>query len=724
MPLSRIKQTSKTIIFEEFCVKDEVKDLNTLLRNENIDNKDEFMKLIETDLEVRSFEEFLEKFTPSVWEWYEQTNDPDMPIKPCYSLEKPTHVNGQAHELKLTDNEFYKMVMDLYSKKGISGESNLEFDYSAVAELLSPKQVYENAKQYRKDIKYNFEKLKKLQDASRSEKNECIKKINTLRKKIVQQYKDSFTGTIKLALADTENKLAALESPNNKSEVSSEESKPNMTLPCKVKFDDDGELEVVPIVVDSIPETDEIENDNKQELVALISNDFDKYGNNAGNYVKSIVVDSYVGGTQLVQQLDKEELIKKKNELSKIYSYSQEKFIRTISSAIEKILDVKAFFEQASIDGEKLPAPVIITNCKASKLIESESTKKKFSKLIREMGNELDRPWFAIIPAIGDRDFIDNIEENLSLDDLDFMDDSDTDSGNINTSDGDSLISIQAVNQVIDILKDGKITTFFNFRANEKTGFANLSNDVINMYRDKVKGNGIDSNEYAVFAYPNFTVLPKKETSIKIGNEKVDILGIYIDAAYVAAGLVVASQNPEYLSKKNFNINKNNPCVRFDLEEGENRFIMTTKMNREGKGMWSLDVEDNITKDMFGFCFCGNAKFYNDNLINNTYVFCARNMAKDKEGYYKPIYTRLTMDFIMLYLNTYNLGMGRDKIKKSVIDNFIEDKVGDWKRIAESENYTNNILHENEDVYLDEDNKLHMKFKKDSELIPLSIEED
>ena len=172
MPLRRIEQTSKTLLIEEFCASDDKPDLYTILRNEDVKQKSEFHSLIEEKLEVRSFEEFISKFMPSVWEWMEQTGDSTCPVRFCYSLEKPSHA-PHAHEIELSKNEFYNMVMELYSQKGISGSSNLEFDYSRVAELLSPKKVMENAKQLRKDLQYNYEKMIGLGESAKTEINEC-----------------------------------------------------------------------------------------------------------------------------------------------------------------------------------------------------------------------------------------------------------------------------------------------------------------------------------------------------------------------------------------------------------------------------------------------------------------------------------------------------------------------------------------------------------------------
>lgn len=738
MPLSRIKQTSKTILIEEFCSSESAPDFYTMLRNEDVKQKSEFLSLIEKNLEVSSYEEFVSKFMPSVWEWYEVNDAPaaDCPVRFCYSLKKPDN-HPEAHEIELSKNEFYAMVMDLYSKKGKSGESNLEFDYSRVAELLSPKKVMENAKQLRKDLRYNYDKYLALGDGAKTEKNACIRKIKAIRSDIVKQYKDSLTGKIKLALADTEEKLKAL--PQVETEVNGVLTEGNVKgLPCKVSFDENGELDVEVIQVeDNHIALEDHSGDSKDGLALMIAQDFVQYGEEESGYIRDLVVSTYSGGgTSALQVIDRKELVQKRNHYTNIFKYSQEQFVRAISSAVEKMLDVKVFFEQSCIPGRKLAAPLIVTNCKATKLVEDEKVKEKFAYFIRESGVETDdyRIWFAIVPAIGDEEFLDNAvdlaEEDLFEMDLDFDEEG---KDCVKTSDGDELIGIESVKILLEILREGKITTFFNYRANEKTGFGEFTSEMLEAYRRKL--GSISGNPYAVFTYPNFTVLPKKETAIEIGKigedgqekeEFLDIPGLYVDCAYVAAGLVVATQNPEYLMKKKFNIKRNNPCVRFNLEEGNNRFVLLTNMNREGKGIWASEVEDNIGRDMFGFCFCGNTKFYKGERVQNTYVYIARNMHKDKNGVYEPIYMQLTMDFVMQYLQTCNMSVGGgNRFKKSEILAFVDNEVGRWERESESEEETfdNSILHKNDKIVF-EDDSLKVRFGGVETEIMLEIERE
>lgn len=720
----RVKQTSKTMIIEEFCASDNVPDLCTMLMEEDVKMIGSFNRSVKEKLEVSDFEQFVEKFMPSVWEWQEKSEDMEYQIRFCYSLEKPVG-QPQAHELKLSEQEFYKMIMDLYSKKSVSGESNLEFDYNRVAELLSPAATLENAKQLRKALQYNFNKLEELPDSAKRERAICQRKIVDVRKKIVRQYKDSFTGIVKLALADTESRLAAL--------PQKEENAPGNTetfrLPCKVQFDENGDLDVIPIEANGI-EVEEPSGDGSENKIArLVAQDYDQYGQEQSSYIKNLVVANYSGG-ELVEVPDREALVRKRDQYVALYRNAQERFIRAISSAVERILDMKVFFEQASIDGKKLQAPVIITNCKASKLIDGE-VKGKFEFLVREWGRATDRVWFAVIPAVGENIFQDVPDNDIEYDsDLNFAEEDV--SHDIKKQDGEVLVGLQTVKLMLDILKKGKITTFFNFRANEFTGFGQFTSEILTDYREKLES--IEGNEYAVFTYPNFSILPRKDTVIRVGKttnsereeEEVylDIPGIYVESAYVAAGLVVASQSRDYLKSKKYEVKPGYPCVRFDLEEGENPFIMLTRMNCEGEDKWLSEVEENIDKDRFGFSFCGNTKFYNGGKVKNSYVYTVRSMAKDKDGNYKPLYKTLTKDFIIQYLQGDPRVKG-SSAKADVINSFVSGEVSEWERDAESNNYANNILKKNETIRRSpEDGRLKVEFGHETEEIPLTVEED
>lgn len=735
-PLDCIKQTSKTILFEKF--NSSANDLYTILRNEDIREKDEFFETVEKELEVRSFEEFVDKFMPTVWEWTEATGDPEMPVNFHYSMEEPDGIPN-ASPMRLDKNEFYSMVMNLYEQKGSSGESNLKFEYSDVEELLSPKKILESAKQLRKDLEYNYTKMLSLGEGSKHEKNKCIMQINSIRREIVSQYKDSLTGVIKLALADTQQKLMLLED-NKGDDKKQREPDEKPKLLCNFGFKDDGSLDIRPIEMqdNNTPLIETVENNSK--LIELVEKDYDQYGNNRGLFVKNVISSTYCNkDLGNIKEIDKEKLIQQRNTYAALYKNSQEQFIRVISSAIEKMLNVKTFFEHAAgSEKKKLHSSLIVSNCFTANLL-GEDVKEDFTYFLKEASREsTEKMWFAIVPAIGDEEFMDNLDYEADLNDI-RMNDYDEeniikDIKNVKTFDGEELTSLSALKQMLGIMKNAGIVTFFNFKANEKTGFSKFNKDIIEMYRSKLES--VNGNSYAVFTYPNFTVLPKKETYIpvvetKCGSDKknvyIDIPGIYIDSSYVAAGLVVASQTPDCLIEKYSRscVNTGYPCVRYDFERMNNRFIMMTKMNREGKDFLS-DAEEDICKDKFGFCFCGNYKKYNNQPVNNSYVFTARNMNKDDDGQYEPIYKRLTMDFVKQYLRFNFPSASGNSISRQDVESFIKNDVSQWIRDASSANYENNILRssgdETENITIDNDsNKLKIKFLDKENVMDIDI---
>lgn len=726
MPLRNIKQTSRTLLIEQFS--NESMDLRTLLKNEYSEDKDDFQSKIEQNLEVRSFEEFAKKFTPTVYQWVTSTAD-NQPVF-NFSLEKPDDVPVEFLNMTPLDkNEFYKMVMSVYSAKGASGKSNYEFDYTKVAELLSPQKVVEDFKLLRKDLLYNTIKLQELDESRKTEAGKYKKRIQKIRQDYADQYKDNFLANLKLKIADTERQLLSFGSSKSDG---GEDSKGDIPKLCYISFDDKGAIEVKQIESGGCNKKTlqleyKPEERAKTQAIEWIEKDFDASGNRS-KYVKELVKSTILPPAGEVE-LSRNELETTLTLCRELYVDAQTHFVRAISSAVERMLNVKAFFEQATTARGKLRAPLIVANCKADQLL-AEDVKENFRKFISELSEETGayKIWFSILPAVGNLEFVDTLEEDIDLDAPVYAQGY-SEPDTLETKDGEKLTSENCLKQIVDILKDAKITTFFNYRANEMTGFGKLNSDLVDRYRKHLEP--LDNNPYAVFCYPNFTVLPKKETCIPIGSKELgvsylDIAGIYIDASYVAAGLVVGSQDPDYLKSKGYKIvNDNNPCVRFDIEE--ERFNILTTMNREGKLNWDSEAEKNIGKDKFGFCFCGKSVSPQGKKIDHSYVYVARNMSVDNKGVYKPIYTTLTMDFIIQYLRTKNINVGGgNNFKMSDVEKYIKDYVSAWQNESDAVlSPINSILRKGESVNLDLETKtVKVKFNQTEIEEPISIEMD
>lgn len=736
--IEKIKQTSRTILFEEFTTDPSSLDLVTLLDNSDVKNTDEFLKKIET-LEVRSFEEFLSKFSPTIWEWVMKDGDK---LKFCYSVgEKPANADVfKAKKINLCEHEFYAMVMDLYNKKGVSGEGNLDFDYSRIAELLSPKKLEEKTNQLRKSLEYNRKQLLELAPSRKVEIQECNEKIRNVRRDIARLYKDSPTGILKLALIDNKKKIDAL---GGIKEISGDNATTQPLLPCKYSLAIDGSLKVEVIDVEETKlllaeqesETQKLASAERNEYIQKISNDYDKYSgeiinteNEEPSYMKSIITSIFFdAGTQI--ELSKEKLIQNQNNYVTVYQSAQQEFAKTVSKAIEKLLNVKVFFDNATVDNNKLDSSLIVTNCKIDKVLENPIILQKFEEFIKQDAVQIENKkiWFAIIPAIGDIEFADKkvLPDDHDFDDLQ-LDDEERDPAEIKleieSSFGEMLVSPTSAIQMITILKKAKITTFTNFKANEKTGFTKFNSEIIKSYYKKF--DKCTAKDYAILSYPNFTILPRKETTIEIGSvidqdgdeivKYIDINGIYIDSSYLSAGLVVGSQSQSYLKAKGYKVNPDNVCVRFDLEDGDNKFILQTTLNREGYGKWAYDLENHIDENNYGFVFCGNSEYYKNQPILNSYVYRARRLNKS------PIFSLLLRDFIFKYID-------KQRITDAFANDFVNNTVSEWTRESESgstKDYINNILREGENIKynrIDGEGRIAINFKNLGEPVPINI---
>lgn len=762
MSLERVKQTSRTILVEEF--NPEYEDLSTLLATENVLRKSEFLSKVESSLEVRTFEEFVERFAPKVYESTVVSNDPEMPMTFQYSLEK----KEGANEVEISKHAFYRMVMDIYEDRAESGLSNTKTDtFKRISELLSPMAVLDQAKKIRKQLQYVEKKLGELKDTPGIEQEQYKRKKKEIRKDIIKTYAKSAIGLIPLALADTQEKLKGI--GFNETEGKGKSSGASQYRPCKYHFDNNGDLVVEKLedregyaidsksdrrngaiemssescaevgIVSTSGESSGASSDEQLEaLKDRLKKDFNQHSNEDGRseFFGNLVVEVYTASsltdkkTNGIIMENVEKLEKKKNLYMSIYKNAQEEFIKTISDTVEKMLGVKTFFDHASRRGRLQMAPLIVTNCKASDLLESD-VKKSFELYIGEMGQENSKNsiWFAIIPGIGDSDFVE-MESPIVEDEDDDISEEELNSTDLKEVYGKKLVTLESCKALIEIFRTGRITSFFNFKANDKTGFDSLTGEIVEKYKDKLES--LNGNKYAVFAYPNFTLLPLKETCIEIGTtirngketkERLDLPGIYVEASYVAAGMVVGSQDPFILKEKGFKVDLNNACVRFDFEEGNNNKIFLTRMAREEDSNWNLGVGELVRRDMFGFCFCGNEMYFENKLVKNSYVYTARTMNKSENGgNYKALYKTLTEKFIIQYLAVEN---GGEKAKESTVKSFVSKAVSKWKNDCEgneTKKYANNILRSGEEVrFSEEDRKIHITFREDDELVDLEV---
>src|SRR5689334_17193946 len=129
-----ITQTNRTMLFEE--VNPEKPNLLTLIGDtRGIDSLDDAkIKEINETLLVKSFDEFLEKFSPVVYSFFSAGNQ-----KVMYSLKKPEHIAPEyITEIPINrQNDFLNMLFTLIDTKRAQGQINVDFKFENILDMIS-----------------------------------------------------------------------------------------------------------------------------------------------------------------------------------------------------------------------------------------------------------------------------------------------------------------------------------------------------------------------------------------------------------------------------------------------------------------------------------------------------------------------------------------------------------------------------------------------------------
>ena len=139
--METITQTNRTILFSE--INPEKLNLLTLIGDvrgkTSLD--DDKIKEINEVLLVESFEEFLEKFAPVVYSWCDAKTGSIQ-----YSLIKPENIPDNCiTEIPLNEmNDLLNMLITLQGAKGSLGVANVDFKFSNVLDMISPKKIMED----------------------------------------------------------------------------------------------------------------------------------------------------------------------------------------------------------------------------------------------------------------------------------------------------------------------------------------------------------------------------------------------------------------------------------------------------------------------------------------------------------------------------------------------------------------------------------------------------
>ncbi|MEK4114946.1 transcriptional regulator [Paenibacillus sp. FSL W8-0919] len=692
-----INQTNRTMLFEE--INPEVLDLLTLVGDvRGIDSlSDEKIKEINRHLLVKSFDEFLIKFSPTVYSFYNAANQ-----RVVYTLKKPEGIPAEAiSEIQVNqDNDFLKMLFTLIDTKKSQGIPNVDFKFENLLDMISPKKVMDDIRQVRKEIHYLHGQYESL-DEDDPKKLELGDKLNMMFEEASKNY-NNVMAMLPLAIEDIKMRLLL---------GGSQEDKQTEAVQIgMLSIGDNGELKIIEAPKSSSTELVLLEESATGELAQVFEEDYDAVTETPSAYVKDLVVRTFCPLPSVQNEIDIETEVRNYNTYLEFYKNAKDDFVKTVKPLVEKIIGVKMFFDQYTTKNRGMQPSLLVTNTKLDMLTKSTNISRleAYLNTVNSKNDFTDTVWFGIVPSI---ELESSGRARISRERFRGSEKAQKQEGN----------TMESLTMLLQTVKNYKVQVFFSFETGEETTFNNLATSGVDKYIDKCSV--LARKEYSEFAIPclpNFTIIPKDksgviidsrmlqtEHGVQLSKEKEDILklwieGVYVGASYVAAGIISACQCPEYLRENFKNVSREYPGVRFDIEAGDNSLRAVTTMAKEISG-FTNNIKDAINRRNFGFVFSSENSQLQDKDIRRITVYKARSMAPAEDGY-DALYKTLVSTYIERMLR-FQTG---DFKHENIIRFFSNNPSSQKSRWMSTRGFVNSILQEGDDMNFTIDEKTNL----------------
>ena len=690
--MSVINQTNRTMLLEE--INPEKLDLLTLVGDvRGIDSlNDEKVKEINESLLVHNFEEFLEKFDPVVYSYYNAANQ-----KVGYTLKKPDSVpEDMLTEIHLNmHNDFLKMLLTLIETKRAQGTLNVDFKFENLTNLISPKKVMDDIRQQRKELRYVYGQYALLEDGD-PKKLDVGDKLNVMFEEASTNY-NNVMAMLPLAIEDIKTRLLLGTGENQKN---------NTPLALGVlSMGDDGELKILEAPKVENKSLATLDDNINSGLVSAIEEDYEALNSEHNDYVKSLVARTFCPlPSTMVSTVDVEKEVANYNCYLEFYKVAKDDFIKTVKPLIEKILGVKMFFEQYPVKLKGMRPSLLITNTNNEMIAKSTNIQRLITYLNTVNGKNdfTNTVWYSIFPSV-------SLDKNskMKLTRERFR-------GN-KVSENLDVNSVESLAIVLDVMKDYRVQCFFNYETGDKTTFNYMATEGIEKFVERCSPLiGKPYSEFSIPCVPNFTIIPKdksgvildkkmlinEENAAELSKEKEDIMklwidGVYVGAAYVAAGIEAACQCPAYLKKiYRRNVDTELPGLRFDIEAGDNSLQVKTTLAKEITGFTNT-IKDEINRKSFGFVFSSENASLASTDITNIMVYKARNLLYDPEfNVFEPIYKTQVTTYIERILRHATGDFKENNIVKFFSNNPASQK-SKW---VEKRECINAVISEGDDI--------------------------
>lgn len=734
-----IEQTNRTILFD--TINPEIFNMFNLMSDVDENSKsltDEKVAEINSTLLVKNFDEFLKKFKPTIYSYFDKEKGM------IYELTKPAGIPDSLVKTIVIDrnNTFLKMFISIMDVKKSSGTTNASFNYEKITEMLAPHKTLNEIKKLKKDITYLENKNAEFESDSPAKQDAVLKLTAKLDK--TKKYYNETSSQLTLMLGMIKENLDTTAEASQKGITNFQPALPvfdekaeilalNLAPESHILLTDKGEhgkqssTELaasskadLAVVSSTQPKKETISykdlsisviedqyDESMETLYTSVGQTYDK-STGAASLSKELVVAAFSDKiSDTLMAMNVEEKAELYNKYSMMNAAWQKAFIRTAKLLIEKILSVKAFFDQYQPKSRQMQPSLLIVNAPMHEIMEERNLEnlKKYLETVNNKSDYSNTIWFGIVPNIqysedGDMDIDEDVMRQFGY------------TGDIDPTLSIAPTELSDLQLLLDSIKDYRIQLFFAFEASEDTTFLKLSTHGIDEYLEKTQDlENNDYSRYAIPCLPNFTVIPSNKSRVVLGSKAINkssgglefstdrddfmkfwIYGVYISAAYVAAGIVAAYQCPNFLTSKfSSRVKKEYPGVRFDIEASENALYVPTTMPKEIAG-YTTETKNIINEHKFGFIFSSDKNQLNGNSINQITVYKSRCMNESKNGGFESIFRETTRTYLYRMI-----GAITNDYKKEGIDKIFDSggKVKEWQL---SPNYVNSILREGDGI--------------------------
>ena len=680
-----INQTNRTMLFD--VINPEVFSLSDIMTGteENVSSlTDEKIKEINEALVVGSFDEFLKKFKPTIYSYFDTNNIPQ------HSLVKPVGIPDMFVKKIVLDrnNRVLKMFTSMMDRKRSSNATNVTFDYEAVTKMLAPEKALKEMQKIKMEIRYlegqnatlerdspaKADAVKKLlskYESTRKYYNETGAQLaltaGMLKENLIAMQKASQSGKeyappgvpvfengelVSLTPSDEFLALSA-GSSGGSSQALLEES----ATEARLLEDGTSSPTTVDYKMHTVNTLEKYYDQSMTEVYASVGNEYDP---EKGSFHRELVLSAFTDRTNVaLVQMNTTEKVEKYNLFSALHALWEKSFIREAKVLIEKILNVKAFFDQYNPKLPKMRPKLLVVNSRLEDIVE-ENYLRQLQQYLESVNNKLDCTdaiWFGIVPDLKFSEGDSEPEIDMqTMREMGFTGDFDLGT----RFEPNEMMCLQ---QLLDGIKKYRIQTFFSFETGDDTTFSRLSTHGVDAYIEKTQDIvATDYDKFAIACLPNFTVIPRDRSKVVYGarvyetakgvefSEDVEeqfkfwIYGVYVSAAFVAAGLTAACQCPNFLATRFGSagrVAKELPGVRFDIEAENHAEIVTTTLAKEIAGITN-DDRQKLNENNFGYVFSSDK-------LGNVVVFKARSMY-EKDGSFVSLFKETTTSYILRVL--------------------------------------------------------------------------